>query len=85
MKKIKIKRMFDVSLIILSNLTAIFIVINIYVFDEIISMKIIKFILGFISTFGKVLFKNLSYLKIYLLKFKWRGINNEKINKNSDY
>ena len=61
MKKIKIKRMFDVSLIILSNLTAIFIVINIYVFDEIISMKIIKFILGFISTFGKVLFKNLSY------------------------
>ena len=85
MKKIKIKRMFDVSLIILSNLTAIFIVINIYVFDEIISMKIIKFILGFISTFGKVLFKNLSYLKIYLLKFKWRGINNEKINKNRDY
>lgn len=85
MKKIKIKRMFDVSLIILSNLTALFIVINIYVFDEIISMKIIKFILGFISTFGKVLFKNLSYLKIYLLKFKWRGINNEKINKNSDY
>ena len=57
-----------------------FIVLNIYVFDEIVSMRIIKFILGFIATFGKVVFKNISYIKIYLLKYKWRRLNNEKIN-----
>ena len=78
MKKINIKRMFELLLVILSNITTIFIVLNIYVFDEIVSMRIIKFILGFIATFGKVVFKNISYIKIYLLKYKWRRLNNEK-------